>query len=131
MAEHSRDRWGSPVHEAVVGAGAADRLRAHVRAPGSGVSGRVGEGEAGGADVPRCASNAAGLRCGAEFGAKRAVGERAAIDELFDHFLSEAWRMRTQSALLCAAGLLTDHCAALSATTLPRSVVLPVAGSIA
>ena len=74
LALGARDRRRPAVHEALVGAGVADRLRAHVRAPGGRLPRRPGQRQARVADVPRGPGDAARLRRGAGQRQERHVG---------------------------------------------------------
>src|ERR1017187_9696055 len=74
MAFDPYHRQRPPVHEALVGAGVADRLRAHVHSPGGGFPGRSGHKQTGWPDVPRWPGDGPGDRCGVEVGANRQLG---------------------------------------------------------
>ena len=75
MALDSYHRQRPSLYEALVGAGIADRVRAHVRPPGGGFPGGVGGGADAWTVVPRRVGYGLCDRCGAAVGADGAVGE--------------------------------------------------------
>src|SRR5678816_3925844 len=74
VAERPRDGWRSTLHEALVGAGAADRLRAHLHAPVRRLRRRARQGAEPAADVPRRPGDGLRHRCSAAIGEDPAVG---------------------------------------------------------
>ena len=75
LAQHPRHRRRSALHEALVGARPADRLRAHVHPPVRRFRGGRGEGQEPAADVPRRAGDGPRHRRGPGVGEDAAVGE--------------------------------------------------------
>ena len=91
VAAHHRQR--SSLHEALVGAGPADRLRAHLRSPGRRLPRRPRHRQAGGADFPGRTRHRPGDRRRAALGAERRSGSGPERD---DRALVAGRRRQTQ-----------------------------------
>ena len=74
LAIGPRHRRRHALYEELVGAGAPDRLRAHVRAPGCRLPGQPGQGTADRADLPRCPGDPGCLRRCPRLGRAQQVG---------------------------------------------------------
>src|SRR5207248_9532543 len=76
LAQRAHHRWRSSVHEALVGARSADRIRAHVHPSVRRIPPGGGARQGAGADVPRRAGDRLRDRRGVEVGEERTMGER-------------------------------------------------------
>ena len=84
LAVDPRHRRRPAVHGALVGAGPADRLRAHVRAPGGRFPGGRGQRQTGVADLPRGARDAVRLRRRAGLGEEGHLGAGESVKMIVD-----------------------------------------------
>ena len=74
LAPHPRHQRRAPLHEPLVGAGTDDRLRAQLRPRGGRLPEGAGDGGAGEAGLRGRVGDGAGVRRGAAFGARGAMG---------------------------------------------------------
>src|ERR1700683_993973 len=79
MEECAHHGWRSSVHEKLVGAGPANRLRAYVHSSGGRFSCCPGRRKARGAEFPRWSGHGLCHRCGSEIREDEAVGESASL----------------------------------------------------
>src|ERR1700731_2644735 len=75
MEERSHHRWRSPVHEKLVGARVANRLRAHLHSPGSRFSSRRRQEGTGSTHLCGWSGRRLCNRCGIEIRQNQAMGE--------------------------------------------------------
>src|SRR5439155_13049976 len=101
LAKHPRDRRGSSLHEALVGAGATDRIRTHLHPPVRGFSASARCRYGSGADLQGWFGHRLCDRRGFEVRADPAMGESTIYRAVKENFMKKL--VAVSAALLAAA----------------------------